>query len=117
MRINLLTTTALMLCSGAAMADEHNLRPYIGAEVNYTNVDFRSSGGISYDEVFASGYKGVTPYVGLQLNKHVAIEAGYLQTSSENKDISPLISGLGFTGSTKTKLKGFHADVIGRLPV
>lgn len=107
-----MATTAL---ASAAQAQEFTFNPYVGLEISRLSVNyqtFNAAPGVSVDgdEIFADSFNVINPVVGADLNKHLAVELGYLQTSAESESLSAV-------DRTKLKMKGFHVDVLGKYPV
>jgi len=99
-------------------AAETELRPYAGLDLTRVSVDYKNIGvGVNGEDMFDDTVNGINPYVGLQFNKYVGAEIGYLQTEDGKKNVSGItLSGIPVE-STKVQLSGFSADVVGRLPV
>jgi hypothetical protein len=94
---------ALVAVAGTAHAE---MRPYVGADYVYTHADYNRN----IDDVADDGLHGVNPYAGLQFNKYVGAEIGYLHTQTGKKEP---VAGI----DTKMRLKGWSADLVGTYPV
>lgn len=114
MKTTLTTTAALLAVVGMAYAADNEIRPYVGVDLTRVMADYNNDTylGVSSDDLLKDSLNGINPYVGVQFNKYVGIEAGYLQTA-EGKKSNVLNSGV----NTKIKLSGFSADLVGTLPV
>lgn len=113
MKKSMLVSGAFVAVIGLAHAED-GVRPYVG--VDYTRAmysyDTDRSAGVSAKDIFKDSANGVTPYIGLRVNKYFSTEMSYLQTASaEEKNV------LGTGINTKYKLHGFAIDAIGSLPV
>jgi opacity protein-like surface antigen len=110
----LLAAASFVAVAGAAQAADNEMRPYVGVDVTRVMADYKTDSylGVSGDDLLEDSLNGINPYVGLQFNKYVGAELGYLQTESGKKS-----NILGSGVDTKVKMSGFSADVVGTLPV
>lgn len=110
-KLLLLTGCALAVTTVATAASAEEmlaLRPYVGLDYNFNDVNVDSGSGIP------DSYSSLNPYLGLEFNKYIALEGGYFQSAEESENVSIPLLG---TGETNLKLKGWYADVIGSLPI
>lgn len=115
-----LATLGLLAASSAfstpALAE---VKPYIGFEAGRLQADYKTSDGVDYSQVFDDSFTTLNPLVGLEVNDYLAVEAGYMQSTSSSKDLGTVtVAGVGtVSGETDLKVKGFHLDVLGKYPV
>lgn len=109
--------TALIISAAATQANADGLpstqpgwflKPYVGADYQYTHLDYKDSGG----DVLPESLNGGDVHVGARVNKYLGFEAGYTLNSSASKDN---ILGTGI--NSKVKLDGGTLDALGYLPV
>lgn len=108
--------TSMLITNVQLHAEEttnSDIRPYIGADIGYMSADYKTESGINYGDLLDDSFASINPYIGLELNKHVSVEVGYMQTGTGKKSYSDS----GVTLDSKLKVKGYHADVIGRYPI
>lgn len=107
---------ALAATSGCAEYTDRWFAPYIG--LDYTNLgnDYASDQGVDYNNIYEDNFAGINPVIGANLGRNLAVEGGYFTTQTGSKNIDGSVP-VGFTGETKLKLSGVHADVIGKIPL
>lgn len=97
-----------ILFSTSARADDFYFKPNIGADYQYTYIDYKDNN----DEVLEKSLHGGDVHIGARIHKNLGFEAGYLRTAEATKD-NVLGSGL----DTKIKLTGYTFDALGYLPL
>ncbi len=110
----------LAVASATAFTSAHaeELKPYIGLDATMINANYKTIGTVNQDDVLGNNFKGVNPYVGVQVNKHFGVELGYLHTGDQSKSFDSSVAGLapGTNVTTKADIKGFHLDAVGTYP-
>lgn len=106
--MNQLTTKALLgLAMGATIsvtshAEERKV--YAGVDAQYGSIN-----GVSLDALAEERFGVINPYVGMELNNKLALEAGYFRTSEEDKAVGAVTTSMRFSG--------IHLDAVGSLPL
>lgn len=131
MMIKLLLAAGLAVATSAAYAQttapSRGDRPawYLGAGVGYTSVDQSISdtsvpvAGSTSDSVqIRDTNTAGRGFVGFQLNRNFAIEAGYMHTGP-HKVTRTVFEPVGLAGTydLRWRIQGFHLDALGILPV
>ncbi|MBI1275891.1 outer membrane beta-barrel protein [bacterium] len=91
----------------------YGMRPYIGAEYQYSTTDVDPFYGT---ELFDDSYNGGAAFLGLR-DKYFGLELGYMQTGEGGKNIAGSGAFAGDTFSTKSELSGITLDLMGYMPV
>lgn len=115
MNKSVLMAGAFIALAGAAQAaDDMGLKPYVGVDLVRTWADYENDPtlGVNTNDLFKDKVDGISPYVGLQINKHVGVELSYLGTEDAKKS-----DVLGSGVDSKVRITGIAADVVGTLPV
>lgn len=106
---------SLIFISGSAYAantptaPEFFFKSYVGADYNYSNVDF-SKGNSG---VFARSYNGGDIHAGARVHKNLGFEASYFDSAHST---NTFISGVTPINTT-AKLDGWAVDAMGYLPI
>ncbi len=110
----LLCAVAITFTAAPAMAqdDDFYFKPYAGIELQHTVVDFASSEGIDFDDVYENNFNGGALYLGARVHKNLGLELGYSRTKEESKN-----DVLGTGINTKLQLQSLTFDVLGYCPV
>lgn len=122
--------SASLLAFGAVagnLFEQCDLVPYVGADAQWRHMEFKK--GFGKDQT-KSNYPQGNIYLGLKLNQYLGLEAGYERAKTLKRDTSALGSDVNFGAvfvpgapnqllqiNTKTKLRAFHANVVGFLPI
>lgn len=122
--------SASLLAFGAVagnLFEQCDLVPYVGADAQWRHMEFKK--GFGKDQT-KSNYPQGNIYLGLKLNPYLGLEAGYERAKTQKRDTSALGSDVNFGAvlfpfalntvnelNTKTKLRSFHANVVGFLPI
>lgn len=107
---------ATALGANTAQAEGFMFSPYIGLEAGRLNVNFNdaipTAAGPVIDPatIFADSFTLWSPFVGIDLHKYVAIEAGYMGSQSGRRTINA-------TDYSRTEIKGPFADVVLKMPL
>ena len=110
----MLSGTAYADMSAPSLPDGFFFKPDVGADYQYTTLDYNTVPGTSYSfsDFFADSFNGGDVHVGARVHKYLGFEAGYYDTASSSK------SGLlGTTASSSAKLQGENLDAMGYLPL
>src|ERR1700693_2037350 len=95
----IIVALALFVPSIASAADssEFFFKPYVGADYQYTSVNFKNVPGTAYNygSFFADSCSGGDVHIGARVHKNLGFELGYSDTLSESKS-----SILGTTASS-----------------
>jgi opacity protein-like surface antigen len=123
----LLTGAVLVSSLGIAGAEEYDLKPYVGFDLQRTVADYNSNynydgDAIDANTLFEDSLDGVNVHAGIRPHRNFGVEAGYFRTQEEDKNIPTGASvGNGFVTAddlkTSVKLSGFTLDGLGYLPV
>lgn len=119
MKILLLTFAAALALSGSAYAvstpgdasaipSGFFFKPYVGADYQYTSVNYKDNG----DQVLADSFNGGDVHIGARVHQYLGFEGGYSDTASSNKSN---ILGTGLNSSVK--LEEWTLDAMGYLPI
>lgn len=100
--VTILSTTIL---SSSANAEDFYFKPYVGADYQFTHVDYQNG----VDDVLANNFSGVNFHAGARIHKNLGIETGYQVTQQKEKETA--------LTDSKTDIKGFNVDLLGYLPV
>lgn len=125
-----IAASASLLAFGAAASnvfERCDLVPYVGADAQWRHMEFKKGAGKDQTK---SNYPQGNIYLGLKLNQYLGLEAGYERAKTLKKDARVLGSDTIFGAvlqpsapnavnefNTKTKLRAFHANVVGFLPI
>ena len=112
---------SLLGLSLPAMANQ-DLVPYVGADAKWNNMDFKRSAG---GNVLPKNYPQGNLFGGVRFNECVAVEVGYETTTKRYRtaavpadaEFFGLITVSPLSTKTKTKISGFHANIVGFYPV
>lgn len=99
---------AAALCLSSADAGAALISPYVGADYNYSSLNF----GRESEDFYADNFNSLGVVAGVKLLSFLSIEGFYQQ--SENKDNTVrnyFVEGDEF--STKLKLKSYGVDLVG----
>lgn len=99
----------------AAMADgEFTFKPYVGADYQYTNVNYQDypSLGINGDDLAESDMHGFNIHAGARIHQYFGIEAGFSWSESDDKNN---IIGTGI--NSQVDVYGASLDALAYLPV
>lgn len=99
---------AAALCLFSADADAAFVSPYVGADYNYSSLNF----GRESEDFYADNFNSLGVVAGVKLLSFLSVEGFYQQ--SENKDNTVrnhFVEGDEF--STKLKLKSYGVDLVG----
>lgn len=95
--------------------------PYIGVNAKWRHVKWEKTRG---DDVFNKNLPEGDVYAGIQFCDYLAIEGGYEATSRVSRNVVATTQFLTFpltlppeSFTTKVQLKGWHADIVGLIPV
>ena len=88
---------------------------YVGLDLSTFQVDYEGYEELGSFEDTEIPFRGVNPYVGVDLNKNIAVELGYLYSSSSKESKTEGASSL--TAKTEAKFSGFHVDLVGKYNV
>ena len=102
------TTAATQGTSSFASDNGFFFKPYVGADYEYSNVNYSSGNG----GIFARSLNGGDVHVGARVHKYLGFEASYFDTAKSDKNN---VLGLGI--NTTVKLQGEAFDVMGYIPV
>jgi len=110
--VTMLSGAAYAASAPATTADGFFFKPYVGADYQYTSVNFNSVPGTAYNygDFFADSFNGGDVHVGARVHKNLGFEVGYFDTASSSQSFSP-------TASSSAKLDGWTLDAMGYLPV
>lgn len=114
MNTQTLTIAGLVLAASAITPLTHAedgwfFKPYVGVDVEYVNIDYQSVNGVDLGTILAEEVINFNGHVGARLHKHLGIEVGYSQSTSENESIAGV--------DTEVELSGFNVDALGYLPI
>lgn len=107
---------AATLMAGTAQANDFMFKPYFGVEVSKININFdelrTTNSGVMVDpaQVFEKSYTAWSPYIGIDLHKHIALEAGYMGSEIGQKQLAG-------DDRSKAEFKGTFADLVLKFPV
>ncbi len=116
---------AVLLGLSLPVLADQNLVPYVGADAKWNQMKFKNSAG---GNVIAKNYPQGNLFAGLKFNEWVGVELGFENTAKKNRNVT-LPGGANFFGvelppggsdfhvSTKTKIDGFNANVVGFYPI
>ncbi len=125
-----LVIVGAMLAAGSAVADmDMDFHPFIG--VDYLQAWMPAKGSITTfsnaartdtinaKSAFRSSFPGATVYVGSKFTDCFGIELGWDSSLSSKKKTaaSPSTSPFPYTYTAKVRREGFHADLMGFLPM
>jgi hypothetical protein len=101
-----------------------DLDPYAGVDAKWSRMGAKRGLG---DTQIAKDYPQGNLFVGLKLNEWVGAELGYESTTKKNRTVitksggaffgASTDIGFPFSSTTKTRISGFHANVVGFYPV
>lgn len=83
-------------------------KPYIGAEYQYTHVNY----GSAIDGILDDSLHGGAINIGARVHRNLGVEVGYMATQNGEED-----NVRGTAIDSKTSMRGFTVDVMGYLPV
>lgn len=104
------------LTATTASASDFMFSPYIGLEasnlhVNHETVTSPVSGDpVNFDDVYPTEYRVLTPFIGIDLHKYLAVEAGYMHTNEKTKNFTPV-------DFVEMEFQGPYADLVGKFPL
>ncbi len=118
-----LVVVGAMLAAGSAIADmDMDFKPFIGVDylqawmegkgvINNTNVNVK--------DAFKKSFPGATVYVGSKFTENFGIELGADWSTAKTKSVAgnTNVTGNTFTYTNKARREGFHADLVGFLPI
>ena len=122
-----LVIVGVMLAAGSAAADmDMDFHPFVG--VDYLHAFMPSKGSITTftgrdtinaKSAFRSSFPGATVYVGSKFADCFGVELGWDSSLSSKKKTatSPSTSPFAYTYTSKVRREGFHADLLGFLPM
>ena len=113
----LMATAMVVAAATSTPALAMDFNPYVGLDYAYGNANYKSQSGVSGDDIFGNDFHGVNPYIGAQVHENVSVELGYLETGRKSKSFDAALLGGAGTATTETKLKGFHIDAVGNIPL
>lgn len=114
--------------STAAVASimDWDLVPYVGADAQWRRMDYKKDFG---QNLTKKNYKQGNLYAGLKFNEYVGVEAGYESTGTIKRNATVIatnmfgttfpgaIAGQSLEWNTRSKISGFHGNLIGFLPI
>lgn len=122
------TAVALAAFTLPAQAQEINFKPYVGFDLQRTNINYNDNydigGGLALDgnSILEDSLDGFNIHVGNRFHKNFGMELGYFRTKEEGKNIAAgstvgpgTVAAANFT--TDVKLYGFTLDALGYLPI
>jgi len=122
MKMKLILGIAALGLSLPAMA--WDLNPYVGVDAKWSKMGAQKGLG---DTQVAKNYPQGDLFAGLKLNDWVGAEVGYESTTKKNRTVvtgsgqgffgTSVTAGFPVSSTTKTRLAGFHANVVGFYPV
>jgi len=126
---NLLCTAAMLAAiTLPAQAQEINFKPYVGFDLQRTNIDYNDNydigGGLALNgnTILEDSLNGFNVHVGNRFHKNFGAELGYFRTKEESKSIAAgstvgpgTVAGADFT--TDVKIQGITLDALGYLPL
>lgn len=101
-------TFILTAIAGTAQADGLFFKPYVGADYQFTHIDYQDDNS----SILAKSLEGGDAHIGARIHQNLGFEVGYLQTAEATKNN---VLGSGF--DTKLKLSGYTFDALGYLPI
>lgn len=103
---------AITFMAGTAHANGFMFKPYLGVEGSRVAVEYEDSpfAGFTYAQYYEESYQSYAPFIGVDLHKNFAIEVGYMDVLTEEKQIAGI-------GSTHVDFKGPYADLVLKLPM
>lgn len=123
----ILSISALTLMSASAQAQYHDhyprhhkrtaapqnqgeffFHPYVGAEYQFTHVDYDDIDGINGDELFEDSFHGGGMYVGARIHENLSAEVSYSVSSIESKN-----NIQGTLDNSEIDFKVWSLDVLG----
>ena len=124
----LCTAACLAAFSFPAQAQEMNLKPYIGFDLQRSVYDYNDNYGIGGglaldgDAILEDSFDGFNIHVGNRFHKNFGAELGYFRTKEESKSIAAGATvGPGTVAtaafSTDVKVQGVTLDGLGYLPL
>ncbi len=126
---NLLCTAAILAAiTTPARAQEVTFKPYVGFDLQRTNVNYNDNydigGGLAVDgnTILEDSLNGFNVHVGNRFHKNFGAELGYFRTKEEGKSIAAgstvgpgTVAAADFT--TDVKIQGVTLDALGYLPL
>jgi len=119
-----LVIVGAMLAAGSAAADmdDFSVRPFVGFDVSQTWMEGKgtlANTNVRNHRIFRKTYPGATVYVGTKFTDCFGIELGADWSSSKKRTVtdSTTVAGSSFTLSQKVRREGYHADLVGFLPM
>lgn len=125
MKIKLVSSLVALSLSFPVMANGV-LTPYVGADVKWNNTRFKKTEG---GNALQKNYPEGNLFGGIKFNEWVGLEVGYESTSRQSRkatigvddtffgDPVASVSTLPLSIKTKTKISGYHANVVGFYPI
>lgn len=116
----------LILSSTSVLAMEPwMVSPYLGADAEVRHMKWAPGLG---DNLFKRDYPQGNVYGGLKLQDYIGVEAGYELTPTKTRQVSLPANAIVFgqpaplintrtLWNTRTQIKGWHADLLGFLPI
>lgn len=99
--------TAILL-STSAQADDFFIKPYVGAEYQFTHIDYKDGN----EDLAPQNFNAANGHIGARVHKNLGFEAGYTQSATATKD-NVLGSGL----DVKMHFQAVNLDALGYLPI
>lgn len=94
-----------LLVSMNAYASDFYFKPYVGADYDYTSINYNDNA----DSILSDSLSGGDVHIGARIHKYLGFEASYFDTASSSKNVGIL--------NTNVKLEGYTLDAMGYLPV
>lgn len=98
-------------------ANAEGFRPYVGVDAGGVHASYENAAtGVSGDAVLEDNLLFANPYVGVEVNKYLAFEAGYFQTKKEDKNFDASLVGgdAGTNLKSEIDISGVNLDAVGK---
>lgn len=123
-----LLISAVALAPVAAQAESVVFKPYVGVDLQRTNVEYNNNydigGGFALDgeALLEDSLNGFNVHVGSRFHENFGLELGYYRTQDEDKSVASgstvgpgTVATADFT--TSVQIQGITLDALGYLPV
>ncbi len=118
-----LLSTLLALGVSTVVIAEENITPYLGVDAKWNRMGVNST---TNGNVVQKNYPQGNFFGGFQFNEWSAVELGYETTTNRSRSATTIVGGnffgdineiLPVQSNTKTRISGFHVDLVGLYPV
>lgn len=113
-----LVVVGAMLAAGSAVADmDMDFKPFIGVDYMQAWMPGKNTSEVNAKDVFRKSYPGATVYIGSKFTENFGIELGADWSTAKTKTSNYVDEGFNVAFSNKARRKGYHADLVGFLPI